>query len=132
MTNRVLIAVASIVFVSVLSTRAPAIIQFHKEFVATYVDKHENKEFVKTAKEARCYICHVGKKRTNRNEYGKQLSELLDKTKDKANKKKIHEALTKVAQMHSDPKDEKSPTFGDLIQSGKLPGGEVQKEDPKE
>lgn len=132
MTKRVWIAGASVLLVGMLSTTSSAIIQFQREFLATYVEKNENKEFVKAAKEARCHVCHVGKKRTNRNVYGEQLAELLDKTKDKANKKKIHEALAKVAEMHSDPKDEKSPTFGDLIKQGKLPGGEVQKEDPKE
>lgn len=132
MTRRVWIAVASLVLVGLFSMESPAIIQFHREFLATYVDKNENEEFVKAAKEARCHICHVGRKRTNRNVYGQQLSELVDKTKDKANKKKIQEALAKVAKMHSDPQDEKSPTFGDLIKKGKLPGGEVQKEDPKE
>jgi hypothetical protein len=128
---RALIAVVSFLLVSVWCTRSSAIIQFHNEFRAAYLAENKDKGFVKLATEAKCYICHVGKKRTNRNAYGQQLAELLDKTKDKANKKKIREALEKVAAMHSDPEDEKSPTFGELIKAGKLPGGEVQKEDPK-
>ena len=131
MKKKVWIAVASLLLVSAMSTKSLAIIQFHKEFVAAYVETSKNEEFVKLVTEAKCYICHVGKKRTKRNAYGQQLAELLDKKKDKSDKKKIQEALAKVAEMHSDPEDEKSPTFGELIKSGKLPGGEVQKEDPK-
>jgi hypothetical protein len=129
--QRWFLLIATFVLVGILSPPSSAIIQFHQEFVATYVEESEDEEFVRAAKEARCYICHVGKKRTNRNVYGEQLSELLDKKKDKSDKKKIHEALEKVARLHSDPKDEKSPTFGELIKEGKLPGGEPQKEDPK-
>jgi hypothetical protein len=33
-------------------------------------------------------------------------------------------ALNKVAGLKSDPKDPKSPTFGESIKAGKLPGGE--------
>lgn len=128
--QRMLVAGVAMVLVGVLSTESPAIIQFYKEFNATYVDNSENEQFSKAAKKARCYVCHVGKKRTNRNAYGKRLADLLDKKKDKRNKKKIHDALVKVAKMHSDPEDEKSPTFGDLIKAGKLPGGKIQKQDP--
>ena len=28
--------------------------------------------------------------------------------------------------MHSDPKDEKSPTYGDLIKKSQLPGGKLE------
>jgi hypothetical protein len=126
-----LVAAASLALLSLLSSQSAAIIQFHKEFVAAYVETSKDEGFVKAATEAKCYICHVGKKRTNRNAYGQQLSELLDKKKDKSDKKKIQEALAKVAEMRSDPEDEKSPTFGELIAEGKLPGGEVQKDDPQ-
>lgn len=129
--QRVLTALGAVVLVCIFSTPSPGIIQFHKEFVAVYVEQSDNEEFVRAVKEARCFICHVGKKRTNRNVYGQQLSELLDKKADRANKKKIHEALAQVAQMPSDPENEKSPTFGELIKTGQLPGGEIQKEDPK-
>ena len=35
---------------------------------------------------------------------------------------KIKEALEAVEKEHSKPGDEKSPTFGELIKEGKLPG----------
>ncbi|HEY2894440.1 MAG TPA: hypothetical protein VGJ16_09520, partial [Pirellulales bacterium] len=59
-----------------------------------------------------------------RNEYGKALDELLDKKADMKDTKKIQEALETVAGKNSDPKNPSSPTFGDLIKQGKLPGGE--------
>jgi hypothetical protein len=117
---------------SVWCASSLAIIPFYNEFRAAYVAENKDKDFVKSVTEAKCFVCHVGKKRTDRNAYGQQLAELLDKTKDKANKKKIREALDKVAEMRSDPEDEESPTFGELIKAGKLPGGDVQKESPKE
>ena len=46
----------------------------------------------------------------------------------------IKKALAKVAEMHSDPKDDKSPTYGELIKASKLPGGDLEesKKEPKE
>jgi hypothetical protein len=59
---------------------------------------------------------------------------MLDKKEDKDNEEKIVEALDKVAKMHVDPKDDKSPTYGDLIAKGTLPGGTLEeaKKEPKE
>ena len=107
---------------------ASAILQFYKEFAAKYVDGSTDKAFVKAAtdKKTRCFVCHdptkidgkVSKK--NRNAYGQELSKLLDKKADKKDLKKIREALLAVESMKSDSKDSKSPTFGELISSGKI------------
>ena len=117
--------------------QAMAIAQFQAAFIKQYVNTHEDKEFAAyVKKEARCNICHQGKattKNVHHNAYGKHLVELLDPKKDKSNAKKIKEAFDKVAKMHSDPKDEKSPTYGDLIKQSKLPGGtlEESKKEPE-
>ncbi len=37
---------------------------------------------------------------------------------------KIKDLLEKAAKEHSDANDDKSPTFGELIKEGKLPGKE--------
>jgi hypothetical protein len=42
------------------------------------------------------------------------------------NPEKIVESLKKVEAMHSVAGDDKSPTFGDLIKEGKLPGGSIE------
>ena len=110
---------------------ASAILPFMKEFTAKYVNKEstdpKDQAFASAVKSAKCYVCHKGKKKKDRNVYGDALSKLLDKKKDKKNKEKIRSALEKVAKLKSDPKDEKSPTFGELIEQGKLPGGKPKK-----
>lgn len=113
-----------------------AIAPFQVEFYKLYLTDHPDKEFVAYAKkEAKCNICHQGKKPgPHHNAYGEHLEELLDAKTDKKDKKKIQEALEKVAKMHSDPNDDKSPTYGELIAKSKLPGGDLEKskEEPKE
>ncbi len=97
---------------------------FKKEFESMYVSKEPatdaEKSLVAAVQKAKCNVCHVGKTKKVRNEYGKALSSLVTK-KDAKNTEKIHEALEKVAGMKSKPADDNSPTFGDLIKQGKLP-----------
>jgi cytochrome c2 len=99
---------------------------FRDEFKAVYVkaesDNPKEKEFAATVKKANCNICHVGKVKKNRNRYGKALAELLSRKTDTEDKEKIQAALKKVDARRCEPKDEKSPTFGELIRAGKLPG----------
>lgn len=107
---------------------ASAILQFHKEFVNLYVEEDSDTDLAKLAKnkKLRCLICHQGKKKKNHNPYGVHLKKLLDKKEDKKNVEKIVASLEKVAAMPSDPDDENSPTFGELIKEGKIPGGTLE------
>ncbi len=119
-----------------LAQPAQAIKQFSDEFMKLYgVDKKDDKEsdFEKKVLEAKCLCCHQGKKKKNRNPYGLELSKLLDKKKDKKDTEKIVEALKKVEKMHTDPSNEKSPTYGEMIKAGKLPGGPLEevKQEPE-
>ncbi len=112
-----------------LTRPAMAIKQFSDEFLKLYkIDKKSDvqSDFAKAVLKAKCYVCHQGKKKKHHNAYGEELSKLLDKKKDKKNPEKIIEALEKVAKLHTDAKDEKSPTYGDLIKAGKLPGGSLE------
>ncbi|HEX3726100.1 MAG TPA: hypothetical protein VHV08_07645 [Pirellulales bacterium] len=106
---------------------AHALEAFKKEFDNKYVKKDgttdAEKNLAAAAEKAKCNICHVGKSKKARNEYGKALSTLLTK-KDAKNSEKIQKALDDIATMKSDPKDASSPTFGELISEGKLPGGD--------
>lgn len=108
---------------------AHAIPQFKKEFDAKYVDEDSDDpvkiEFAEKVKEAKCNVCHFGKKKKDRNSYGNALAELLDKKEDKENKEKIQESLDKVAGMKTNPEDENSPTYGELFNSGDLPEDKV-------
>ena len=96
---------------------AYAIPPFKKEFDTMYVK--EGTELAKTANEVKCNVSHQ-----DRNAYGEELAKLLDRKTDATKPDKIKEALQKVAAMKSKSGDDSSPTFGDLIKDGKLPGGE--------
>jgi cytochrome c553 len=111
---------------------AHAIAPFKKEFDEKYVKKDsgdaKDQEFAAAVKKANCLVCHgknaEGKEdKKVRNPYGQALDKLLDKKEDAKNKDKIQAALDTVAKEKSNPDDGSSPTFGDLINSGKLPGG---------
>jgi hypothetical protein len=125
-------------FIAIGVRPAAAIAPFQAAFIKLYINDHEDKEFAKYVKtKAKCHICHQGKvspKNVHHNAYGKHLVELLDPKKDKKDLKKMNEALAKVAKMHSDPKDDKSPTYGELIAKSQLPGGKLEdsQKEPKE
>lgn len=94
-------------------------------FDAMYVEKG-SAEFKAAAGEAKCDSCHVkGKDKKQRNDYGKALSEFLnkgvaDKMKENPDeaKKEIMAALEKAEAKKADG----GQTFGELIKAGKLPG----------
>ncbi len=120
--------VVVVILANILASPAQAIPPFKKQFDAMYVEGNKDTAFVATVKKAKCFVCHDRKKddegkasKKNRNAYGEELSKLLDKKADKKNVEKIKKALLQVAAIHSNPKDDKSPTFGELIKSGKLP-----------
>ncbi|MDA7980091.1 MAG: hypothetical protein MPJ50_15095 [Pirellulales bacterium] len=99
-----------------------AIPPFKKEFDAMYVK--EGTEFAKKVEEVKCNVCHVGTNKKDRNAYGEELAKLLDRKTDMNKPAKIKEALKKVEEMKSVAGDDNSPSFGKLLQEGKLPGGE--------
>ena len=123
-----LAALAAAIAISAFCGPARADKSFRDEFIAKYAkpDGKDPKDqaFAAACEKAKCNICHEGKSKKDRNRYGAALGKLLNREKDKDNKEKIQAALDKVAKLKLDPKDEKSPTFGDLIKAGKLPGGE--------
>ncbi|QDT67746.1 hypothetical protein MalM25_06490 [Planctomycetes bacterium MalM25] len=112
------------------ATPSLAIKQFQDQYFEKYADGSDE-GFSELAKEAKCYNCHQGKKKKNRNAYGQALAEHLSK-KDKKDVEKIVAALEKVAEESSNADDPDAPTFGELIAEGKLPGGtlEESKEEP--
>ena len=139
----------TVVVVSLLVAehRAVATPAFSKEFVKVYVDPvkdatdSDKKAFylAAKAKTGKCWICHVnmtsegekGLGKKIRNNYGRALSEFLDKENYSSKRRKaepekvsaeIRDAFKKVGAMKSDPNNPDSPTFDELIASGKLPG----------
>ena len=121
---------------SVSARPAAAVLQFYKVWESEYLTDHPDEEYAALVKKTsnRCFVCHVGKKRTHRNVYGKQLEELLDSKKDMRDKEKILAAIKQVGEMHFDAEDEKSETFNGRIEASKFPGGELEelKQEPAE
>lgn len=87
-----------------------------KEYLDGFKEKYGgDKQLAPLIDDAKCFICHVGKKtKKNRNDYGKALSKLLMKEKNPA---KINEALGKV----EEEKSADGRTFGEQIKEHKLP-----------
>lgn len=112
-----------------------AVIQFRNEFVTRYVKKDskepKDQAFAQLVEEAKCNVCHEGTDRKKRNAYGEALDRLLDRSKDARNPEKIQAALAEVESVKVDPKDPKSPTFGDRIKAGQLPVPLPPKEEKK-
>lgn len=111
-----------------LARPAMAILPFFKEFTKLYDNEDPDSQLgmLLKNKKQRCLVCHQGKKKKNHNPYGIHFVELLDKKKDKKDVDKIIASLKKVAELPSDPEDDKSPTYGELIEAGKLPGGPLE------
>jgi len=94
---------------------------YRKQIEATY----KTSKIAGAIKDANCNVCHYGKSKKNRNDYGTALSKILTpdsykelkKSPDQLNKK-IIDALKKV----SAQKSVTGKTFGELIEAGKLPG----------
>ena len=134
--RKVCLALLVAALVGGVARPASAVLQFLQVFDKTYLAEHPNQEFAKEARggKMRCLICHQGKLRKNHNPYGLHLVELLDRKTDTKDVEKIKAALAKVGEMHSDPEDDTSPTYAEMIEAGTFPGGtleEASKEPPK-
>ena len=100
-------------------------------FQKKYVDTNSHEEFKAAFKAQKCNVCHIkGEKKSVCNAYGKALNlslrdlagdadlkEMSRKDKEKFAELAV-EALDTVAK---EKKAEDCPTFGELIESGKLP-----------
>jgi hypothetical protein len=108
--------------------RADATLQFQKVFVREYIADHPDCEFAEfVQRKVKCNICHQGTKdRTQHNRFGAELARLLDHRADKDDGEKIIAALRTVADLPADPSQADGPTFGHLIEAGKLPGGDLE------
>ncbi|MFT7641256.1 MAG: hypothetical protein ACI9G1_003002 [Pirellulaceae bacterium] len=109
-------------FVLGLAIQADARPDYKKAFEAAYKG---NEKVAAAAAEAKCNVCHYGKTKKNRNDYGTALSKLLTKdiyTANKADKpallKLAGEALKKVEA----EKNGEGKTFGSSLEAGTLPG----------
>ncbi len=135
MSRLVVVVAVGLAVVYLTAPSAQALPQFKKAFQDKYVAK-DNEEYAAKYKKAGCNTCHVkGEKKTVRNEYGEELSKLIegnagqrikDAGKESPDKKKaetetvlkeLDTAFDKVAKM----KTKAGPTYGDKIKEGMLP-----------
>ncbi|HEX4146249.1 MAG TPA: hypothetical protein VHY91_22295 [Pirellulales bacterium] len=138
----VLCAVAFTAVVCWKVTPVHAYPDFFKEFEKKYTKEApatpEETQFKETITTTKCGICHQGKTKKVRNTYGKAVEGFIpevvgkptltkeDKDALKKDTVKINALLDKAAEVHSDAANPQSPTFGDLIKAGKLPGKDVE------
>lgn len=121
------------------SQSAFGFVEFHKEWVKMYVDEDDDSEEAEEYRglvakgKYRCLVCHQGKKKDNHNPYGIHFVGVLGK-EDKKDTEKIVQTLEEIGKMHSDPDDEESPTYNELIADHKWPGGTLEEleEEPAE
>lgn len=125
------------VAVTALNSDAVALPEFKKAFDLKYVKKSKHESLKADFKKASCGTCHVGKKKTEKdqNEYGKELAKLIQgnakKRKSEATKeskekgaevkkvilKELEAAFTKLEKM----KRKDGKVYGELLKAGKLP-----------
>lgn len=109
------------VAVAVLSAFSAVSVEARPPYNKAFGDKYvkEGTAIHKTlGGSSNCNVCHVGKDKKKRNDYGAALGKLL---KDEKDAEKINKALDDVAKQNSKADDKKSPTFGELIEKGTLP-----------
>ncbi|GAB4142096.1 MAG: hypothetical protein Tsb009_12190 [Planctomycetaceae bacterium] len=88
--------------------------QARPKYLKGFTSKYSN--VADQAKKAKCGVCHFGRSKKNRNDYGKALMKNIKKNEKDA--KAIDTALGKTEAA----KNAKGVTFGSLIKAGKLPG----------
>ena len=95
--------------------------QYKKQFEQHYKES----KIAAAAKEAKCNVCHYGKTKKNRNDYGKTLAKTLNKDLFKAlkgDKEALNKKVSEVLKAAEKEKSSGGETFGKLIEAGKLPG----------
>jgi len=108
---------------------------FGKEFTARYVAEDPTtdaeKDWAKTVKKAKCYICHVkGKSKKYCNTYGDALAEFLDhddfkKERIKAQPDQVKEEIQAALEKAEAAKEKCGSTFGELLKAHKLPSKDM-------
>lgn len=85
------------------------------KYLKAFATKYKN--LLAQAKKQKCNVCHYGKTKKNRNDFGQALMKHVGK--NEKDTQKIDAALS-ATEKDNKPGSEK--TFGDLIKAGKLPG----------
>ncbi len=111
----------------------PLVEQFKTKYVSAEPASDQEKSFAELVTKTKCNLCHVdGEKKSVRNRYGTELSKLVNKDELKAGlesdpektTEELSAAFEKIAALPYATDQENSPTFGQVISLGRLPGAE--------
>ncbi|KAA5545952.1 hypothetical protein FYK55_03300 [Roseiconus nitratireducens] len=110
---------------------------FNKQWKETYLSGDDvNEDFVKTARKAGCYVCHVKgeDKKKVRNEYGKAVNEFLkaeDFPKDyvTANPEEAAKKITEGLKKAGEKKSKDGKEFAAKIKNSELPATDAGLDD---
>lgn len=111
MRKLIVVAVAGLMLASAFTGGVSARPAYLKEFKSKYTKVVENKD-----NKVDCGVCHPGKSKKDRNDYGKALAKSVAKNEKDATK--IVESLDKAGK----EKNAAGETFQSLLDAGKLPG----------
>ena len=86
----------------------------------------KNSKFADTIKEHKCNVCHYGKSKKNRNDFGKAVNKTMNedaykKLKAEENKEKLTKKIDEALKAAMKEKSPSGKTFGELIDAGELP-----------
>jgi hypothetical protein len=87
--------------------------QYLRVWAKTYPDVAQKND----VKSLKCNVCHLGAKKTNRNDYGKAIVKALDGKKNVKDEEKFTDVLKTAAK----EKNADGKTFGELLEAGELP-----------
>lgn len=134
MKNAIYMSLAALVLINLIAGPAIGITEFKKAFKEKYVDPSSVAEFKKVVQKAGCNVCHINKQeKTERNEYGNELSKLIEgdvqerlkKATDEGRKKeelaKILGELEAAFPQVEEMTNAAGETYKSRIEAGKLP-----------
>jgi hypothetical protein len=115
---------AGVALLAIAAPSAMARPDYKKAFDAKYA-ADENAPLAPVVAELKCNVCHYGKTKKNRNDYGTALSKLVtEKTyaELKSDKEQLTEVVTKALTKIEGEKSVSDVKFGELLKAGKAPG----------
>src|SRR5688572_21446926 len=112
----VMAAVCAVTFLGMIFITADTA-DARPQYFDTFKGQYQN---VMEANKQKCNVCHYGKSKKNRNNYGELFGKTLgQKNVPKGKQEPVMEALKKVEPEKSAVEGK---TFGDLLKEGQLPG----------
>ncbi len=117
---------------AMLATPAWAIPPFNEAFKKMYVK--EGEPLAEKVEAEKCNVCHFGKKKADKNDYGKAVGKFLkkadftgdDKKYDKPTDPEAQKAINEGLEAAGKEKSASGKTFAELLKAGELPGAAAE------